>query len=139
MEGPFTLIVAILSIESSYLDEVERPVKDVPDTVQFWLTSASQWRIKTYAIDHDIHVHRLGGEQSATRLSVDFAKRNIEKTYGDVVSRMLVLEFSDPEDKEEVSKDFEANELIGDLESVKDGYFFLNPDSGEYRSKSRPH
>ena len=79
MEGPFTLIVAILSIESSYLDEVERPVKDVPDTVQFWLTSASQWRIKTYAIDHDIHVHRLGGEQSATRLSVDFAKRNIEK------------------------------------------------------------
>lgn len=138
MEAPFTLIVAILSIESSYLDEVERPAQDVPDTVQFWYAPDSQWRIKTYAIDHDIHIHRIGGEQSASRLSVDFAKRNIEKTYGDVLSRMSVLEFRDPMDIEEVAKVFEANELIGELESVKDGYFFLNPDTGEYRSKSRP-
>ena len=78
MTNAFTLILAVLTVESSYLQEVERPTKNVPDTVQFWFTPDSQWRIKTFAIDHDIHVHRIGAPGSEARLTAEFATNNIK-------------------------------------------------------------
>jgi hypothetical protein len=56
----FTLVLAILTTESSYAQNVERAATAVPDTIQFWLTPEKQWRIRTYAIDHDIHVYGVG-------------------------------------------------------------------------------
>lgn len=138
METPFTLILAILSIESSYLDEVERPAQVVPDTVQFWMAPDSQWRIRTFAIDHDIHVHKIQIADEAKRLTTEFAKANIEKTYGDVTAQVLVIVFEEPSDPEAVKQVLERNHLKGQLEAVKAGYYFYNPDSGNYRTRSQP-
>jgi hypothetical protein len=138
MNSPFTLILAILTVESSYLQEVERPSKKVSDTVQFWFTPDSQWRIKTYAIDHDIHVHRINSADASKRLTVEFAQNNIKKSYGDVTSEMLIVEFPDPKNEAEVKRILRDKKLSGTLESVKDGYYFYNPDRGEYRSQSKP-
>src|SRR5262245_22210439 len=123
MADAFTLILAILTVESSYLQEVERPAKAVPDTVQFWFAQDSQWRIKTFAIDHDIHIHRLGAANNATRLTTEFAQNNIKKTYGDVAASVLVLEFPDPENEAEVQRILKEHKLTGKLEAVKDGYY----------------
>ena len=138
MASPFTLILAILTVESSYLKEVERPAKTVPDTVHFWFAPDSQWRIKTYAIDHDIHTHRINIADATKRLTTEFAKNNIKKSYGDVTSEVLVLEFPDPKNEAEVNRILRDNKLNGTLEQVKADYYFYNPDSGEYRTRSKP-
>jgi hypothetical protein len=138
MANPFTLIVAILTVESSYLQEIERPAKLVPDTVQFWFAPDSQWRIKTFAIDHDIHVHRIAVANNDARLTTEFAKSNIKKTYGDLTAAVFILEFPDPKNEIEVQRIFREHKLTGKLEAVKDGYYFYNPDSAEYRTKSKP-
>lgn len=138
MAHAFTLIVALLTVESSYVQEVERPVKAVPDTVQFWLAPDSQWRIKTFAIDHDIHVYRIGAAAGVGRLTAEFARNNIKKSYGDVTAEIVALEFANPADPTEVQKVLGERHLGGKLELVKDGYWFYNPDAGIYRTRSAP-
>lgn len=138
MTNAFTLILAILTVESSYLQEVEQPAKSVPDTVQFWFAPDSQWRIKTFAIDHDIHIHRLGATDNAARLTTEFAQNNIKKSYGDVTASVLVLAFPDPMNEAEVQRILKEHKLTGKLEAAKDGYYFYNADGGEYRTKSKP-
>lgn len=138
MANAFTLIVAILTVESSYIQEVERPTKDVPDTVQFWFAPDSQWRIKTFAIDHDIHVYRIDSGEKGQRLTTEFAQNNIKKTYGDVTAAVVVVEFPDPKNEGEVRRILDSYKLNGKLEAVKDGYYFYNPDRGDYRTKSKP-
>ena len=130
----FTLVIAILTVQSSYAQNLGRPAREVPDTVQFCFTPDSQWRIKTFAVDHDIHVHRIEG----TRLTTEFAQNNIKKSYGDVVSSTQVLGFPDPKDPVAVQRILKEHKLSGTLEGVKDGYYFYNPDRGDYHTKSKP-
>lgn len=54
-----TLIVFRLSFESSYAQDFERAGGKRFDTVQWWIGKAGAWRVKTYAIDSDIHPHRI--------------------------------------------------------------------------------
>lgn len=138
MNPPFTLVLALLTIESSYSQDLERPATIVPDTVQFWFTPEIQWRIKTYAIDHDIHVHSVGETSSGTQLSLDLARTNIDKHYGDVVSTLIILEFNDPTNQHEVQRVLSNHKLPGILELVDTGYAFYNPDSSDYRSQTKP-
>ena len=134
----YLLIIAVLKVESSYLQDIERPTKNVPDTVQFWFAPDSEWRIKTFAMDHDIHVHRIGIAEDGTRLTTAFATNNIQKSYGDVTANVLTLEFRDPQNKAEVERVLKVHGLKGNLEAGSDGYYFYNPDGGEYRTKSKP-
>ena len=134
----YLLIIAVLKVESSYLQDIERPTKNVPDTVQFWFAPDSEWRIKTFAMDHDIHVHRIGIAEDGTRLTTAFATNNIQKSYGDVTANVLTLEFRDPQNKAEVERVLKVHGLKGNLEAGSDGYHFYNPDGGEYRTKSKP-
>ena len=130
----FILVLAILTVQSSYAQEVEQPAQRVPDTVQFWFAPDSQWRIKTFALDHDIHVYQIRGE----RLTTEFAQNNIRKSYGDVTDRVFVLEFPDPQNHIEVERILKQHNLNGSLEAVKEGYYFYNVDRGDYRTKSKP-
>jgi hypothetical protein len=131
----FTLVLAILTVQSSYAQEVEQPAQRVPDTVQFWFAPDTQWRIKTFAMDHDIHVYQI---QGSGRLTTDFAQNNIKKSYGDVTASVVVLEFPDPRNQAEVERTLKQHNLNGTLEAVKEGYYFYNPDRGDYRTKSKP-
>src|SRR5690242_5713321 len=57
-----SLFVARLTIRSSYVRNVEQPADDVFDTIQLYMPDAGPavFRIRTFAVDHDIHVHRFG-------------------------------------------------------------------------------
>ena len=136
-----TLIVGILKVQSSYAQNKEEPAKEVPDTVQFWLNAGSDnnWRIRTYAIDHDIHPHSLGDLGKMKDHGVDFARAHISKNYGDVLQSVTVLEFTDTSDTNAVRRVLAEHKLKGTLEvSKKNGFAFLNPDDGEYRSRTKP-
>ena len=41
-----TLVVGLLTIESSTRDNIERPAADVSDTVQFWITPTYSFRVR---------------------------------------------------------------------------------------------
>jgi hypothetical protein len=138
MAAVFELVLAILSTESSYAREIERPATQVPDTIQFWLAPSVQWRIRTYAIDHDIHTHTLGPRADGSSFTTEEAIAHTKKHYSDIISSIVVLTLRDPNDKEEVRRVLAGHKLTGTLETGKSGVAFYNPDSGEYRSKSRP-
>ena len=68
-----TLVLAILTIKGSYSRAIDFPLEgetDVPDTVQWWFGDGGCWRIRTYALDHDIHAYRIG-DSPQTTLNLD--------------------------------------------------------------------
>ena len=96
----FTLVLSILTTESSYAQEVERSATLIPDTIQFWLTPESVWRIRTYAIDHDIHIYQLDARPDGSRLTSEEAAAHTAKHYGDITAKTVTVQFSNPGDKE---------------------------------------
>ena len=133
-----TLVLAILTTESSYAQEVERSATDIPDTIQFWIAPDSDWRIRTYAVDHDIHVYKVGPRPDGSRLTADQAAEHNAKHYGDITAKAVTLHFTDPGHEDEVRRVLAENGLAGVLEVGRGGVAFYNPDRGEYRTKSTP-
>jgi hypothetical protein len=60
--------------------------------VQFFFPAASAdaWRIRTYGIDHDIHVHQLHGLRGRIGDPEDFARGHVARVYDDVLNRLAV-------------------------------------------------
>jgi hypothetical protein len=138
MPSAFVLVVVLLTVESSYLRNTERPVAGTPDTVQFYFTANRDWRIKTYAVDHDIHVHVIRESGQERVFSVADAESNSRKHYGDVLSSVVILEFADPADTVATDRVLASHSLSGHLEEGSSGVAFYNPDGGRYHSQSVP-
>lgn len=133
-----TLVIGILSIESSYAENIERPARATPDTLQFWIGPTDVWRIRTYAIDHDIHPNFIRDMLTRKSQPVDFAVNHINKHYGNVLASIVILKLADT--SENVVKPLlQERKLTGHLEvAPRFGFAFWNPDSGHYRSTSTP-
>jgi hypothetical protein len=132
-----TLVVAVLTVRSSYRRDVEQPVRkgEVPDTLQWWITADIAWRIKTFALDHDIHVYSLRprhGQASAVRL----AQESNRKHYGDVIAAQHVVELDG--DTPEARRALQKVGLAPNLSTFRDGALFWTPDRARYRTQSRP-
>jgi hypothetical protein len=140
LESPVkgTLVLAILNVKSSYVAETEEPLNgsdDVPDTLQWWIASDNAFRIKTFAVDHDIHIHGLtkGGPPI-----VEMALANNSKNYGDVIARQHVIELEDCNDADTVAKAFGDAGLTPSLDVEPGQFAFWKPDEAEYKTLSRP-
>ncbi len=138
MASSSVLVAALLTIRSSYARNIEEPHEGVPDTAQFWFTRDQDWRVRTYAMDHDIHVHLIRESGQARSLSVPEAIEHLRKHYEEVIERVAVLEFPDPADDGAVARILAASHLTGQLEVGTSGVAFLNPDGGSYRTQSTP-
>jgi hypothetical protein len=133
-----TLLVAVLTIQSSYLKNFERPVSDgvqTPDTVQWWIAPTGTWRIKTFAIDHDIHTYRIGATDPNFE---NVAQANTLKHYGDVIFKMQSFEFADCAVGERESKAFTDAGFKPNFQMESERYLFWNPDGGSYKTISEP-
>ncbi|HET6158390.1 MAG TPA: hypothetical protein VFE34_08610 [Dongiaceae bacterium] len=132
-----TLLLAILSTRSSYAQEIEDPIdgpSDVPDTLQWWITPEVTWRIRTYALDHDIHTHEMHGLADAIRL----APANNEKNYGDIIAAQHQFDFADCTDKSETDAALSEAGLTPRLEVALGQFAFWKPDDAKYRTQSTP-
>ena len=134
----FILVLAMLSTESSYASEIERPATACADTAQFWFGSFGAWRVRPYAIDHDIHVYQVGTSGAVHGFQPEAAEAHIRKHYSDVLAKLVVLRFKKPTNKAEVAQVLASQGLSGTLEVSSTGVAFYNPDRGEYRTKSEP-
>ena len=132
------LLVALLSTESSYKNNLERPASNAADTVQFAMSEQSTWRIRTYAIDHDIHTHAIGKLLNGNSYGPIEAEQNIRKTYGDVIKVIYVLHLPVPFNDDVNKKLLLERGLAGEIESAPNGLVFYNPDKSSYRSQTTP-
>lgn len=79
------LIVAPLTVSSSYGQNVEEPAGESFDTVQFFLPDGGDavYRVRTFALDHDIHVHQIGWPADSAH---DRARTHLDDAYGQVLA-----------------------------------------------------
>jgi len=129
-----TLIVGLLKTESSYKSEIERPSTVVEDTIQFSFSATGTWRIRTYAIDHDIHIHSIDGGA----IDEIFAETHIDKHYDEILKARHTLKLKNVNDSEEVSRVLRSAGLPGMLEMAPAGFAFYNPVRRDYRTQSEP-
>jgi hypothetical protein len=131
-----TLLVFRLTIQSSYAQDAER-VADAAhfDTVQWWLAADHAWRIKTFAMDEDIHCYHI-----SSSIAEGFARQSTEKNYGDVIATSFSVELNSLTNAESIAKamqDFGGAEA---LEVDRNGgkFAFWNPLQVHFSSKSQP-
>ena len=131
------LVIFVLGIQSSYADNVECPaVGTAHDTVQFLLVAGHAWRIKTFAVDHDVHVWRIGSSMDARQLEA-LARQNTHDNYGDVIEKVIVVHAGDSLTSLE-PRLVEAG-LPPYLEIAPNGDFaFWKPDASDYATRSQP-
>lgn len=92
------------------------------------------WRIKTYAKDSDIHIHRIG-----SKIEFKTAADNTEKHYGDVIESAFFIKLENINDQEKLESAMKEFGGINALEISKDKKFtFWNPTQTKFSSKSQP-
>jgi hypothetical protein len=132
------LLLAVLSIKSSYSREVETPLEgtdDVPDTLQWWFGDGGCWRIRTYAMDHDVHAHRIG---NSLQTALELAKKNNHDNYGDVIKAQHVIHFVDCSNLVELEAEFGRIGLVPRIQLDMSQFAFWKPDEAVYLTKSTP-
>lgn len=132
-----TLLICTLKVESSYSLNLERPATIFSDTVQWWIPRSGAWRIKTYAIDADIHPYRLETKAPASELRA-LALQNTRKHYGDVLERIIEVEIPENASDEVIASLFKKSDLKGNHEWVAAGYLLYLPDDRHYTTKTEP-
>jgi hypothetical protein len=129
------LLVFLVNLESSYLQNVEREVREPADTVQFLLLGNAAWRIKTFSIDQDVHVWSIGDMNQENFESL--AESNTQKHYGDVLAGTVRIEAAG--DLNTLKASVQASVLGGTLEVPNSEEFaFWVREAGMYKTKSTP-
>lgn len=128
------LVIFFLSVQSSYSSNTEVSATPISfDTVQFYASNGSAWRIKTYAQDEDVHIWSIGSNVNDI---VTLAKENTVKHYGDVLADGYVIETNDG--LEGVRRELSSRGLDVHLELPPSGAVLWSPVGAHYRSKSVP-
>jgi len=135
--NPGTLLVYVLSVQSSYAQNVEKPAAEHFDSLQWWIGSNGVWRIKTYAIDADIHPYFLGTNAPPNGW-ITLAKQNTQKNYGDVISRLIEIQVPAGLSTNQIRSLFTKHGLPPRFDLVPVGYLLWLPDERKYRSQTKP-
>jgi hypothetical protein len=121
-----SLLVSRLTVRSSYVRDVELPAGDLFDTIQYYVpdNGPSVFRVRTFAVDHDIHVHRFGS-----------AGWTIAGLRAHIRGRVDLVPLPHLDTRDLVA----AGIRTGALEVAADlGFAFWNPDGGRYRTRAEP-
>ncbi|MEM0991225.1 MAG: hypothetical protein AAGK00_20350 [Pseudomonadota bacterium] len=129
------LIVFLLNVESSYSQNLERDVPKWADTVQWYISSDRVLRVRTFAIDEDVHVARIACAPCDPDEFAQLAQSNTAKHFGDILASKIVLESLSGFDELERAA---VDALGGQLNRNKDGLIFWSPGGTDYRTKSTP-
>ena len=131
------LIIFKLKIKSSYNQNIEQPADKSFDTLQFFVHDQTILRIKTYAIDHDIHIHAVNLRDGSVEKTIEILVASTNIHYGDAVDKMVELDIKDLNDHEGIKAMLTKEGLSPYLETPKD-FIFWNPDNKKYQNQSNP-
>lgn len=134
------LIIGRLNVRGSYKDDLEYPAEEGRfDTVQFWIDGDQFWRIRTFQVDHDIHVFQLEGDGEAPEgWAEEWAKDHIRRHFADVLRDITVLRIDGRADPITLSTTLASEGLEGYIVQTPHGFTWWNPDVEDYRTQSEP-
>lgn len=130
------LMVFKLSVQSSYAEDTEHEADaEHFDTVQWWLADEATWRIRTYAIDSDIHLYTMEGN-----IAEDVARDNTLKNYADITAEYFLVDLPDLADTAAVEAAMHAHGGAAALERARNGAGFAiwNPLGVHFVTRTRP-
>lgn len=131
---PTILIIYFLKTRSSYATQAKEPAREREfDTVQFFSTGGRCWRIRTYALDDDVHLWSMGADPEDLAMLADKSTR--ERYAGDV-GECYVLQSEDGLDA--IKAELERRGLGAQLNVSPAGPVFWTPEGTTYRTKSTP-
>ena len=136
MNISYALIIALLTAESDCAAKPRTPTREYLNTVQYWFTPDSSWRISTFAADKNIQFSVLEAPVADSEYNLDAAVIDTKKRYGNAIRRIEVLELDDPFDVQVALTALSSHNLDGELEFAENGIIFYNPDNGHYRPRS---
>jgi hypothetical protein len=128
------LIAARLTLSSSYGQNVEQQAGEKFDTVQFYLPGSGDvaYRIRTFALDHDIHIHQIGCPANRAH---ELARTHLDRVYGEVLAAVNTIALS----RRSTQDLRDAGIAVGELEVASAGRFaFWNPDGARFATRSEP-
>lgn len=124
---PGKLIVGILNIRSSFRQDVDARARGAEaDTVQWWVENGVAWRIRTFAMDGDVHVDFIGvdfvgGESTGALIA------HIERNYGEFLSEIRVVEFRGRQNPARRREMLDRAGLGAGFVRVPQGFSYWNP------------
>jgi hypothetical protein len=130
------LLVHQLAIQSSYLDNVEGEADPEHfDTVQWWITPEAAWRIRTFAVDGDVHLHHVAGPVDAAVL-----RESTQRNYDEVTARVFEVDVPDLQDAQAVATAMAPFGGAEALEVDRNGarFAFWNPLQVRFETRSEP-
>jgi len=136
MQTSRTLIVGRLSVQSSYLRNEESPAASEHfDTVQWFLGPTVAWRIRTYAVDCDIHLHRVDPVAGL----IELALQSTQSHYAEVLAELVRVELTDCLNEAQASRELCAALGAAGWHYAEDlDMGFWNPSELHYSTKSTP-
>ena len=127
-----SLIIGMLSVRSSYAQDLEESAAEAGDTIQWWFLEQATWRVRTYALDYDVHAHRVDG------VDRQFARDHVRRIYSDVLLDVHEVEFSDFSDAQAVQEALRLAGLGPAVRFSSDGIPMWAPEGSIYTTKSSP-
>src|SRR6185369_9687356 len=121
-------VIFFLAVRSSYSRNVEVEATETEfDTVQFHCGGGDCWRVKTYAMDQDVHAWNIGKVEDLVAL----AHANTEKHYGDSLTEGYILKSDSGLDG--IRSELVDRGLDDHLEVSNQGFAFWVPAGTTYR------
>jgi hypothetical protein len=128
-----TLVLAVLNVKSSFKKKLEKPADRLHDTLQWWIAPDRAWKIRTFSLDHDMHIEASKRGRDDVQAAVD----HIQRQYGDKVFAVHVLTFPEAPDEEQVQQILAKAGLKANLHIDTSGYAYWTPDNAKYRQQTQ--
>lgn len=131
-----TLLISILTTRSNFIEDVELPAEDHPetDTSQWWIGPEMSFTIKTYALNGDLRIWSVGTVDDM----IAKAEAVNEKHYGDITGRNVRIDFENSTNEDELRQKFEEAGLTPTIAGEAGSFIFWRPNGGEYSTKGEP-
>lgn len=128
------LIVARLTVRSSYADNREEPAGADCDTVQFYVPAGGGpiFRVRTFALDRDIHIHRIDGWPDDPASTI---RAHLLRTYKDVTASITDVPLRQLSTQDLTDAGLSTGRLVAEPEL---GFAFWSPGGEHYATISQP-
>jgi hypothetical protein len=127
------LVIFLLTTQSSHAENTQQPAAAGQcDSIQFFQSPQGNWRIRTFAIDQDVHVWDLGPDIADI---LELGRSNTEELYHGVLAEGHVIE---SQTLEGLRQALVARGLSPNLKISDGGFAFWAPAGTQYRMKSSP-